>query len=168
MDNSASTFSSQTSPNMGNPLNPQPIPPLASEPATTSTIESLVSSPLADPILTTVEPVEQTNVDGNVQAHMDVNYQAHDVALASATAKTNDPPQQNHGFTSTEHHKMDIDDSDEHPDKSKPCCSMLNKLFLALAIVCFALFICSIAYIVANLEGVSPLTISIVCLMIGV
>jgi hypothetical protein len=165
MDNLASTFSSQTSPNMGNPLNPQPIPPLASEPATISTIEALVSTPL-EPVFTTVEPVGQSNVDGNVQAHMDVNYQAHDVALASVGKTTGEQPK--HGFTSTEHHKMDIDDSDEHPDKSKSCCSNLNKLFLALAIVCFALFLCSIAYIIANLEGVSPLKISIVCLMIVV
>jgi len=31
----------------------------------------------------------------------------------------------------------------------------MNKLFLTLAIVCFALFVCSIAYIVANLEGLN-------------
>jgi len=161
MDNIALTSSSQTSPNTGNPLNPQPIPPLASEPATTSTIESIVSSPL-EPVST---PIGQTNTDGNVQAHMDVNYQPHDVALASV--KTNGH-QQNKGFTSSEHQKIDIDDNDEHPDKSKSCCSMLNKLFLTLAIVCFALFLCSIAYIIANLEGVSPLKISIVCLIIRV
>jgi len=164
MDNIALTSSSQTSPNTGNPLNPQPIPPLASEPATTSTIESIVSSPL-EPVLTTVDSIGQTNIDGNVQAHMDVNYQPHDVALASV--KTNGH-QQNKGFTSSEHQKIDIDDNDEHPDKSKSCCSMLNKLFLTLAIVCFALFLCSIAYIIANLEGVSPLKISIVCLIIRV
>ncbi len=151
MDNIALTSSSQTSPNTGNPLNPQPIPPLASEPATTSTIESIVSSPL-EPVST---PIGQINTDGNVQAHMDVNYQTNG-------------HQQNKGFTSSEHQKIDIDDNDEHPDKSKSCCSMLNKLFLALAIVCFALFLCSIAYIIANLEGVSPLKISIVCLMIRV
>ncbi|CAF0801217.1 unnamed protein product [Adineta steineri] len=155
MDNIGATSSSQTSPNTGNPLNPQPIPPLASEPATISTIESIVSSPL-EPVLTTVEPVGQTNIDGNVQAHFDINYQAHDVALASvpSPAKTNDH-RSNTVFAATEHHKMDIDDSDEHPEKSKSCCSMLNKLFLALAIVCFALFLCSIAYIVANLEGLN-------------
>jgi hypothetical protein len=164
MDNIGATLSSQPSPNTGNPLNPQPIPPLASEPASTSTIESLVSTPL-EPVLTTIEPVGQTNVDGNVQAHMDVNYQAHDVALVSA--KTNGHQAIN-GFKESEHHKMDIDDGDEHPDKSKSCCSMLNILFLVLAIVCFTLFICSIAYIVTNLGGVSSLTISIVCLMIGV
>jgi hypothetical protein len=161
MDNITLTSSSPTTLNTGNPLNPQPIPPLASEPATTSTIESIVSSPL-EPVWTTVEP---TNVDGNVQAHMDVNYQAHDVALMSA--KTNGQ-EQNKGFQASEHQKIDIDDNDEHPEKSKSCCSMLNKLFLALAIVCFALFLCSIAYIIANLEGVSPLKISIVCLMIRV
>jgi hypothetical protein len=162
MDNIALTSSSQTSPNTGNPLNPLPIPPLASEPPSTSTIESIVSSPL-EPVLTTVEPIGQTNTDGNVQAHMDVNYEAHDVALVSA--KTNGH-QLNKNLKGSEDQKIDIDDNDEHPDKSKPCCSMLNKLFLALAIVCFALFVCSIAYIVANLEGVSLLKISIVCLMI--
>jgi hypothetical protein len=165
MDNITLTSSSQTSPNTGNPLNPLPIPPLASEPPSTSTIEALVSTPL-EPVLTTVEPIGQTNVDGNVQAHVDVNYQAHDVALASA--KTNGHQQQTKGFTTSEHQKIDIDDDDKHPDKSKSCCSTLNKLFLASAIVCFALFLCSIAYIIANLEGVSPLKISIVCLMIRV
>jgi hypothetical protein len=153
MDNIALASSSQTSPNTGNPLNPLPIPPLASVPATTSTIESIVSSPL-EPVLTTEESTGQTNVDGNVQAHMDVNYQAHDVALEAA--KTNgQQQQQNKGFKSSEHQKIDIDDHDEHPDKAKSCCSMLNKLFLALAIVCFALFLCSIAYIIANLEGLN-------------
>jgi hypothetical protein len=149
MDNILLTSSSQISPNMGNPLNPQPL-----EPASTSTIESVVSSPL--------EPI---NTDGSLQTHIDVNYQPHDVALASV--KTTGL-QQNNGFTVKEHHKMDMDDDDsEHPDKSKSCCSMLNKLFLALAIVSFALLLCAIAYI-ANLERVSPLKISIVCLMIGV
>jgi hypothetical protein len=148
MNNVVLTSASQIGPNSGNPLNPQPVPPLASEPVTTSTIEALVSTPL--------EPVEQSNVDGNVQAHVDLNYQPHDVALA--TAKANGHPLTN-GLTLGEHHKMEIDDGYEHPDKAKSCCSMLNKLFLALAIVCFALFLCSIAFIVANLEGVSLLTI---------
>lgn len=149
MDNIALTSSTETSLHTGNPLNPLPIPPLASEPATTSTIESIIPTPL-EPVL----DVEQSNVDGNIQAHFDVNYQAHDVALASV--KTNSP-QPAKGFKVAEHQKIDIDDHDEHPDKSQPCCSMLNKLFLALAVVCFALFLCSIAYIIANLEGVSPL-----------
>jgi hypothetical protein len=157
MDDIALTSSSSTSPNTGNPLNPLPIPPLASVPPSTSTIESVVSSPL-EPVSTTVEPTEQTNVDGNVQASFDVNYQAHDVALAAV--KTNGQTQQpNKGLKSSEHQKIDINDHDEHPDKAQSCCSMLNKLFLALAIVCFALFLCSIAYIIANLEGVSPLKI---------
>jgi CHASE3 domain sensor protein len=143
MDNIVLTSSSQTSPNTGNPLNPQPIPPLASEPATTSTIESIVSTPL-EPISTKIESTGQTNIDENVQAH--------DIALSSA--KTNGH-QQNNDLKTSENHKIDIDDNDKHPDKSKSCCSMLNKLFLALAIVCFALFLCSIAYIVANFEGVS-------------
>jgi hypothetical protein len=163
MDNIALTSSSQTSPNTGNPLNPLPIPPLASEPPSTSTIEAIVSSPLEPVLTTTVESKGQTNTDGNVQAHMDVNYQAHDVALASV--KTNDP-QQSKGFTtSKEHEKIDIDDDYAHPDKSKSCCLMLNKLYLALAIVCFALFLCSIFI---NLPEVSPLKVSIVCLMIRV
>ena len=162
MDNIALTSSSQASPNTGNPLNPLPIPPLASEPATTTTIETIVATPL-EPIPT----VGQSNVDGNVQAHFDVNYQAHDVALASVQTNSPPPPPPTKGLKSSEHEKIEIDDHDEHPDKIQPCCSMLNKLFLALAIVCFALFLCSIAYIIANLEGVSPLTIerSIVCLM---
>jgi hypothetical protein len=140
MDNVVLTSASQISPNSGNPLNSLTVP------SESSTIESLVENPL--------EPVGQTNVDGNFQAHMDVNYQAHDVALAAA--KTNGHEQTN-GFKLGEHHQMEIDDGYEHPTKVKTCCSMLNKLFLALAIVCFALFLCSIAFIVANLEGVSLL-----------
>ena len=166
MDNIALTSSSQLSPNTGNPLNPLPIPPLASEPETTTTIESIVSSPL-EPVLSTVETTQQTNIDGNVQAHMDVNYQAHDVALASVKTIIT-TPEQNKGLKLSEHEKIEIDDLDEHPEKFNSCCSMLNKLFLALAIVCFALFLCSIAYIVANLEKVSSLKISIVCLIIRV
>ncbi|CAF1000143.1 unnamed protein product [Rotaria sordida] len=145
MDNIVSQSSSQISSNTGNPLNPQPIPPLASELETTSTIEAIVSTPL-EPIPTTIE---QTNTDGNVQTHIDVKYEAHDVALESV--KTNGHQQKN-GFTSSEHHKIDIDDNDQHSYKSKSCCSMLNKLFLILAIVCFALFLFSIAYIFYNLK----------------
>jgi hypothetical protein len=140
MDNVVLTSASQISPNSGNPLNSLTVP------SESSTIESLVENPL--------EPVGQTNVDGNFQAHMDVNYQPHDVALAAA--KTNGHEQTN-GLKLGEHHQMEIDDGYEHPTKVKTCCSMLNKLFLALAIVCFALFLCSIAFIVANLEGVSLL-----------
>jgi hypothetical protein len=140
MDNVILTSASQISPNSGNMFDSQSVPPVASE----SAIESLVGNPL--------EPVEQTNVDGNFQAGMNVNYQAHDVALAAA--KTNGHEQTN-GFKLNQPHEMEIDDGYEHPDKVKSCCSMLNKLFLALAIVCFALFLCSIAFIVANLEGVS-------------
>jgi hypothetical protein len=146
MDNVVLTSASQISPNSGIPLNPQPVPLLTSEPETTTTIESVVSNPL--------EPVGQTDVDGNFQAHMDVNYQAHDVALAAAKANGHE---QTNGFKLGDHHQMEIDDGYEHPDKVNSCCSMLNKLFLALAIVCFALFLCSIAFIIANLEGVSLL-----------
>jgi hypothetical protein len=143
MDNVVLTSASQISPNSGNPLNSLTVPSVPSE---SSTIESLVENPL--------EPIGQTNVDGNFQAHMDVNYQAHDVALTAAKANGHE---QTNGFKLGEHHQMEIDDGYEHPTKVKTCCSMLNKLFLALAIVCFALFLCSIAFIVANLEGVSLL-----------
>ncbi|CAF0835226.1 unnamed protein product [Rotaria sordida] len=139
MDNVVLTSASQISPKSGSPLNSQPIPSVTVESITTSTIESLVEIPL--------ESVEQTNIDGNFQARLDVNYQAHDVALA--TAKTNGHEQIN-GLKFEQHHKMDIDDGYEHPDKMKSCCIMLNKLFLALAIVCFALFLCAIAFIVTN------------------
>jgi hypothetical protein len=152
MDNVVLTSSSQISPNTGNPLNPRPISPLASEPPSTATIEALVSTPL-EPLPATVGT---SDVDGNFQAHMDVNYQNNDVALSAS--KTNGH-QQNNGFKLGEHHTMDIEDGCDHPDKTKSCCSMMNKLFLALAIVCFALFLSSVAFIVANIEGVSPLTI---------
>ena len=156
------------SPNFGNPLNPRPISPPAPEAAaSTATIESIVSTPLEPELLSNVDLVGQTNTDGNVQGHLDVNYQAHDVALATAKANTHPT---NNGFTVTEKEQhVIIDDADEHPEKSPSCCSMLNKLFLALAAVCFALFLCSMAYIVANFERVSPLKLlSLVCLMIGV
>jgi hypothetical protein len=161
MDNVVLTSASQISPNAGSPLHMQCVQALASEPATSSTVESsVVENPL--------EPVGQTDVDGNFQARMDVNYQAHDVALA--TAKANGHEQSNglkhpNGFKLGEDHQMEIDDGYEHPDKANSCCSMLNKLFLALAIVCFALFLCSIAFIIANLEGVSLLkTLLFVCM----
>ncbi|UJR30172.1 hypothetical protein I4U23_017712 [Adineta vaga] len=151
MDNNGATFSSQTSPNTGNPLNPLPIPPLTVEPPSTTTVEAIVSTPL-EPVFTATEPVGQTNIDGNVQAHFDVNYQAHDVALAAAAATTKPNEHQSKtGFQKTEHHKLDMDDNDDHLDKSKLRFSMLNKLFLILAIVCFALFLCSLAFIIANL-----------------
>ena len=143
MDNVVLTSTSQISPNSGVPLNSQ-----SSEPPTTPPpiVESFVENSL--------ELVEQTDVDGNFQTHMDINYQAHDVALAAAKANGH---AQTNGFKLGEHHQMEIDDGYEHPDKTNSCCSMLNKLFLALAIVCFALFLCSIAFIIANLDGVSLL-----------
>ena len=145
MDNVVLKSATHINPDTGIPLNSQIDLPLSvSETETTSTIAALVNNPL--------EPVEQTNVDGNFQTHMDVTYQAHDVALA--TAKANGHEQTN-GFKLGEHHQMEIDDGYEHPDKVHSCCLMLNKLFLALAIVCFALFLCSIAFIVANIGGVS-------------
>src|SRR5690242_19845900 len=111
MDNVVLTSASQISPNAGVPLNSQ-----SSEPPTTPppTVESSVENPL--------EPVEQTEVDGNFQAHMDVNYQAHDVALAAAKANGHE---QTNGFKLGEHHQMEIDDGYEHhPDKVNSCCSM--------------------------------------------
>jgi hypothetical protein len=110
-----------------------------------STVDALVENPL--------EPIQQDQVDGNFQTHLDINYQAHDVALAEAT-KGNGHVQAN-GLKLGDHHEMEIDDGYENSDKAKPCCSAVNKLFLALAIVCFALFLCSIAFIVANIDGVS-------------
>jgi hypothetical protein len=123
----------------------------ASNPLESSTtIDAFVENPL--------EPTEENHVDGNFQARMDVNYQAHDVALATAaTATKPNGHEQTNGFKLGDHHQMEIDDGYEHPDKPTPCCSMLNKLFLALAIVCFALFLCSIAFIIANIDGVSQI-----------
>jgi hypothetical protein len=60
--------------------------------------------------------------------------------------------------TTTEHKQMSLDESvvdNEHFDKSKSYCSILNKLFLTLAVTCFVLFVCSIAFIIANRDGVS-------------
>ena len=145
MDNVVLTSATQISPSGGCPLNADVV--LVPSTSTNVTAEENISPSVP------TEPTETNVVDGNVQAHLDFNYQAHDVALAAATApkeKTNELKS-----TSVEHHQMEIDDGYEHPDKSKSCCSMLNKLFLALAIVCFALFLCSIAFIVANLDGVS-------------
>ncbi|CAF3465983.1 unnamed protein product [Rotaria sp. Silwood1] len=139
MDNVVLTSASQISPKSGSPLSSQIIPSVTVEPVTIPIIESHVENPL--------ESIEQTNIDGNFQARMDINYQAHDVALE--TAKTNGHEQTN-GLKLEQHHKLDIDDGYEHPDKMKSCCIMLNKLFLALAIVCFALFLCAIAFIVTN------------------
>ena len=136
MDNVILTSATQINPDSGEPLNAEVTPG----------IEALVTTPL--------EPIEENNIDGNFQTHLDLNYQAHDVALATAKANGHTHEQSN-GFKLGDHHQMEIDDGYEHPDKIKSCCSMLNKLFLALAIVCFALFLCSIAFIVANLDGVS-------------
>ena len=133
MDNVVLTSASQISPTGGEPM------PAA--------LDALVATPL--------EPVGLSEVDGNFQAHMDVNYQAHDVALAE---KTHAAPVVANGLKLGEQHRMEIDDGyDPHPDKVQSCCSMLNKLFLALAIVCFALFLCSIAFIVATRDQVSAL-----------
>ena len=60
-----------------------------------------------------------------------------DVALAAAGAAKTNGHEQTNGFKLGDHHQMEIDDGYEHPDKVKTCCSMLNKLFLALAIVLF-------------------------------
>ena len=136
MDNVVLTSATQINPDSGHPLSSEPTP----------TITALVTTPL--------EPVGENHVDGNFHTQFDVNYQAHDVALAAAKANGHTHEQSN-GFKLADDHQMEIDDGYEHPDKVKSCCSMLNKLFLALAIACFALFLCSIAFIVANLDGVS-------------
>ncbi|UJR16326.1 hypothetical protein I4U23_003232 [Adineta vaga] len=141
MNNVILTSASPINPDEGTLLSPQIVQPVASE---NSTIDALVAIPL--------EPVEQTNVDGNFQAHMDVNYQAHDVALAAAKANGHE---QTNGVKLCKQHEMQIDDGHEHPDKVKSCCSPVNKLFLILASVCFALFLCSIAFIIINLEGLN-------------
>lgn len=152
MDNVTSTSLAQTNQNTDNPINAEATTsPLTSEPATTSTSESVLPNS-SEPIPTVNEYVEQTNVDGNVEAHVDFKYEAHDVALESA--KTNGHQQIN-GFKASENHKIDIDDCDQHPEKSEPCYSMLNKLFLALAIVCFLLLLVSIGYII-NHESNGP------------
>ncbi|CAF1571914.1 unnamed protein product [Adineta ricciae] len=135
MDNVVLKSATHISPDGGSPLNAQPV---ASD---NSTIDALVSVPL--------EPVDQTNVDGNFQARMDVNYQAHDVALAAAKANGHE---QTNNLKLGKPHEMQIDDGFEHPDKAKPY-SSVNKLFLALAIVCFALFLCSLAFIFTNHGG---------------
>lgn len=144
MDNLGSTVTPlQIIPHTGNPLNPEPIPPLAAEPESTATIEALVQIP--------IETNEPTQTDGNVQAHFDVNYQAHDVALA--TTKTNSP-QSKQNLKSTEQTKIPFDvESEGHPEKAKSCCGLLNKLSLASALVCFALLLCSILYIILNQTG---------------
>ena len=150
MTNVVLTSACQIDPDSGSTLDPV----TTTEPIPTSTIESSNENPL--------EFVEQTNTDGNFQAKIDVNYQAHDVALE--TAKTNEHERTN-GLKLDKYHQMEIDDGyNEHPDKMKICCSMLNRLFLGLAIVCFALFLCSIAFIVANMKGVSLFKTLLFCL----
>lgn len=146
MQNVVLTSATQISPKAGSPLSSQHVPPVTEESATTLTIESPnVENP--------PESVEQTDVDGNFQAKLDLNYQAHDVALA--TAKANGHEQTN-GLKVSQHHQMNMDDGDEHPDKAKSPCSTINTLFLAVAIVCFALFLCCAALILFN-QGVSLL-----------
>ena len=135
MDNVVLTAASQISPSGGVQLNQDST---GQNPSTEETTINVESNPLAP-----VETVEQTNVDGNVQAHLDFNYQAHDVALATANGGT----EKANGHKLAEHHKMDIDDGFDHPDKGNSCCSMLNKFFLVSSIVCFALLLCIIAQI---------------------
>jgi hypothetical protein len=152
MDNVVLTATSQISPTSGHPLNSEPMVSFDGDLAMTPADEPLMAPPF--------ESVDASDVDGNCQAHIDVNYQAHDVALADVTStkdKVNVNQQPNNGFALGEHHKMEIDDAYEHPNKVKSCCSMLNRLFLASAIACFALFLCSIAFIVANIDGVSSI-----------
>ena len=163
MDNITATSSSpEANPNTGNPLNPQSAAAVPTLDCESEVILTEFNAPnSSEPVLTAIEENDQTNIDGNVQAHVDVKYEAHDVALTSV--KTNGH-QQNNGFTAYEH-KMNIEeinDDDGHPEKSKSCCSMLNILFLTLAIVCFTLFLTSIGYMI-KFDIVSPLKISIVC-----
>lgn len=141
MDNVVLTSATQISPSGGCPLNADVVTPMVP-------VEQTASAPVQEE-----STIDKNVVDGNVQAHLDFNYQPHDVALAAAQ-KTNGHVEGSNGLKvpSTEH-QMEMDDDFEHPDKGKSCCSLLNKLFLALAIVCFALFLCSIAFIVANLDG---------------
>ena len=115
---------------LANPLEP-PSP----------TVDAVVEIP--------VEPVQQDQVDVNLQAN-------DDVALPEEI-KANGYEHTNGFKLGDNHHRMEIDDGYETSEKVKPCCSMLNKLFLTLAIVCFALFLCSIAFIVANIDGVSQM-----------
>ena len=165
MDNITSTSVSQISPNTDSPLNTQSFPPLISDPTAISTNEPIIlSSSECEP--TTVADAEEINTNENVQVvHDNIKSDSHDVVLTSV--KTNGH-QQNNVLTTIEHHKMNIEENDEHIQKSKSYCSMLNKLFLTLAIVCFILFLCSIWYILNNSERVSPYKMSIVCLMIRV
>ena len=164
MDNITSTSGFQNSPNADNPLSSQSLPPMISESTAISKNEPVIpSSSESDP--TIVATAEEINANENAQAHVDITCKTHDVALTSA--RTNNH-QQNNGLTACEYHKMDIENNDEHPEKSKSFCSMLNLLFLSLTVVCFILFLGSIGYILNNLQRVSPLKISFVCLMIGV
>lgn len=164
MDNIISTSLSQTSLHTDNPLNSELVSTLTAETAATSPIESTVSNP-SEPVATIVESGEQTNIDVNVQPNIDVKVETDDVTLESIKDKDR---QQNNNLATSEHHKIDMHDSDQHPDKSKSPCSMLNKSFLVLAIVCFALFFSSIIFFFTTREKVSPLKISIIYLMIGV
>ncbi|CAF3478874.1 unnamed protein product [Rotaria socialis] len=148
MNNIFSTSTSETSPDTDSqPLDHQSLQPLASEPAS---IVETINSISSEPVSTSIDLVEQVNIDGNVQAHIDVKYEAHDVALTSA--KSVNDHQQNNGFKACEHHKIDLTDSDQHSEKSKPSCVMLNKLKCFLAFIVFILLFCSIICIIFYLK----------------
>lgn len=149
MDNVVLTSACQISPESGVPLNIQLNPPTATtEPEATPepiTEPSCVENPTES-----APSVEQTEVDGNFQARMDINYQAHDVALASAKTNGHEPEHTNGFKSEPPHQKLDMDDGSDHPDKVKPWWSMLNKLFLVMAIVCFALFLGAMALFISD------------------
>ncbi|CAF3855183.1 unnamed protein product [Rotaria magnacalcarata] len=142
MENVVLTSATHISPKSGSPLCSQFVPIVTDEAVTTLTIESSVENPS--------ESVEQTETDGNFQAKMDINYQAHDVALAAAATGKSNEHEQTNGLKLNQHHKVDIDETDQHPDKVKSPCSMVNALLLVLAIVCFAIFLCAIAIILTS------------------
>ncbi|CAF4128516.1 unnamed protein product [Rotaria magnacalcarata] len=157
MENVVLTSATHISPKSGSPLCSQFVPIVTDEAVTTLTIESSVENPS--------ESVEQTETDGNFQAKMDINYQAHDVALAAAATGKSNEHEQTNGLKLNQHHKVDIDETDQHPDKVKSPCSMVNALLLVLAIVCFAIFLCAIAIILTSkphyltLSGSTPVSI---------
>ncbi|CAM2706098.1 unnamed protein product [Rotaria socialis] len=142
MENVVLTSATHISPKSGSPLCSQFVPIVTDEAVTTLTLESNIENP--------TESVEQTETDGNFQAKMDINYQAHDVALAAAATGKSNEHEQTNGLKLNQHHKVDIDETDQHPDKVKSPCSLVNALLLVLAIVCFAIFLCVIAIILGS------------------
>ncbi|CAF0973716.1 unnamed protein product [Didymodactylos carnosus] len=135
--------------------NPRPISPNHSSSPTHSTIDNLLSQPLV--------PVpgqeNQSVIDGTVEAHIDLVY------------KNTIPPTYTNGdvhelkITSKDilngHknlHSMDVvekyHDENNHNEKSHSSCTRLNKLCLFLAILCFALFLGALTFIIAHIDKV--------------